>query len=238
MRKINKDLAEAAPAPFCIPLLPLVLHLIFLPQLCFGASFSPIMLPSSLIMKTSYFIHVSLQHCKRALCIVVELRGQTHFSLEVEKNVLGIIKTVPVCVLCQMRQVSQAKRWDDLGPGRHTLRQSRVIESLDFPDEEFGVNLGIVSVWSLIDNLWQTWSNKSVNWCILIYIYLFDSYYYSICLLTFFFPKKDTMAIKKRSSRTRRIRPVSSRLSEWPSAGISSHGGGSRTRTSKNQICH
>lgn len=48
-----------------------------------------------------------------------------------------------------MRQVSQAKRWDDLGPGRHTLRQSRVIESLDFPDEEFGVNLGIVSVGSL-----------------------------------------------------------------------------------------
>uniref|UniRef100_H3CR90 G-protein coupled receptors family 1 profile domain-containing protein n=1 Tax=Tetraodon nigroviridis TaxID=99883 RepID=H3CR90_TETNG len=66
-----------------------------------------------------------------------------------------------------MRQVSQAKRWDDLGPGRHTLRQSRVIESLDFPDEEFSVNLGI-----------------------------------------------DTMAIKKRSSRTRRIRPVSSRLSD------------------------
>ncbi|TNM98103.1 hypothetical protein fugu_014349 [Takifugu bimaculatus] len=65
-----------------------------------------------------------------------------------------------------MRQVSQAKRWDDLGPSRHTLRQSRVTESLDFPDEEFGVNLGI-----------------------------------------------DTMAIKKRSSRTRRIRPVSSRLS-------------------------
>ncbi|TWW72980.1 myosin-I linker protein 3 [Takifugu flavidus] len=72
-----------------------------------------------------------------------------------------------------MRQVSQAKRWDDLGPSRHTLRQSRVTESLDFPDEEFGVNLGI-----------------------------------------------DTMAIKKRSSRTRRIRPVSSRLSEWPSAGL------------------
>ncbi|XP_056912530.1 capping protein, Arp2/3 and myosin-I linker protein 3 isoform X3 [Takifugu flavidus] len=68
--------------------------------------------------------------------------------------------------LVLMRQVSQAKRWDDLGPSRHTLRQSRVTESLDFPDEEFGVNLGI-----------------------------------------------DTMAIKKRSSRTRRIRPVSSRLS-------------------------
>lgn len=47
-----------------------------------------------------------------------------------------------------------------------------------------------------------------------------------------FFPK-DTMAIKKRSSRTRRIRPVSSRLSEWPSAGSSSRWGvgrASRTR--------
>lgn len=51
-----------------------------------------------------------------------------------------------MCVTRQMRQVSQAKRWDDLGPSRHTLRQSRVMESLDFPDEEFGVNLGIVSV--------------------------------------------------------------------------------------------
>uniref|UniRef100_A0A3Q1AXZ4 Capping protein regulator and myosin 1 linker 3 n=1 Tax=Amphiprion ocellaris TaxID=80972 RepID=A0A3Q1AXZ4_AMPOC len=60
-----------------------------------------------------------------------------------------------------LRQVSQAKRWDDVGTGRRTVRQSRILESLDFPDEEFG----------------------------------------------------DTMAIKKRSSRTRRIRPVSTRLS-------------------------
>ncbi|KAM9719685.1 capping protein, Arp2/3 and myosin-I linker protein 3 isoform 2-T2 [Menidia menidia] len=65
-----------------------------------------------------------------------------------------------------LRQVSQAKRWDDVGTGRRTVRQSRLVESLDFPDEDFGVNLGI-----------------------------------------------DTMAIKKRSSRTRRIRPVSTRLS-------------------------
>ncbi|KAM9845463.1 capping protein, Arp2/3 and myosin-I linker protein 3 [Aulostomus maculatus] len=65
-----------------------------------------------------------------------------------------------------LRQVSQAKRWDDVGMGRHTIRQSRLTESLDFPDEDLGVNLGI-----------------------------------------------DTMAIKKRSSRTRRIRPVSTRLS-------------------------
>uniref|UniRef100_A0A3Q3SD58 Capping protein regulator and myosin 1 linker 3 n=1 Tax=Mastacembelus armatus TaxID=205130 RepID=A0A3Q3SD58_9TELE len=48
-----------------------------------------------------------------------------------------------------LRQVSQAKRWDDAGTGRRTIRQSRI----------------------------------------------------------------DTMAIKKRSSRTRRIRPVSTRLS-------------------------
>ncbi|XP_030608248.1 capping protein, Arp2/3 and myosin-I linker protein 3 isoform X3 [Archocentrus centrarchus] len=65
-----------------------------------------------------------------------------------------------------LRQVSQAKRWDDVGTGRRTVRQSRIVESLDFPDEDFGVNLGI-----------------------------------------------DTMAIKKRSARTRRIRPVSTRLS-------------------------
>ncbi|XP_067331179.1 capping protein, Arp2/3 and myosin-I linker protein 3 isoform X2 [Channa argus] len=65
-----------------------------------------------------------------------------------------------------LRQVSQVKRWDDVGTGRRTIRQSRIVESLDFPDEDFGVNLGI-----------------------------------------------DTMAIKKRSSRTRRIRPVSTRLS-------------------------
>ncbi|XP_005740290.1 capping protein, Arp2/3 and myosin-I linker protein 3 isoform X4 [Pundamilia nyererei] len=72
-----------------------------------------------------------------------------------------------------LRQVSQAKRWDDVGTGRRTVRQSRIVESLEFPDEDFGVNLGI-----------------------------------------------DTMAIKKRSSRTRRIRPVSTRLSlgEEPSS--------------------
>ncbi|XP_010783255.1 leucine-rich repeat-containing protein 16B-like, partial [Notothenia coriiceps] len=65
-----------------------------------------------------------------------------------------------------LRQVSQAKRWDDIGASRRTVRQSRIAESLEFPDEDFGVNLGI-----------------------------------------------DTMAIKKRSSRTRRIRPVSTRPS-------------------------
>uniref|UniRef100_A0A665X1H1 Capping protein regulator and myosin 1 linker 3 n=1 Tax=Echeneis naucrates TaxID=173247 RepID=A0A665X1H1_ECHNA len=65
-----------------------------------------------------------------------------------------------------LRQVSQAKRWDDMGTGRRTIRQSRIVESLEFPDEDFGISLGI-----------------------------------------------DTMAIKKRSARTRRIRPVSTRLS-------------------------
>ncbi|KAM9791599.1 capping protein, Arp2/3 and myosin-I linker protein 3 isoform 4-T4 [Syngnathus typhle] len=73
-----------------------------------------------------------------------------------------------------LRQVSQAKRWDEVGQaGRHTIRHSRVVESLEFPDEDAGVNLGI-----------------------------------------------DTMAIKKRSSRTRRIRPVSTRpsLGDEPSS--------------------
>ncbi|XP_031166420.2 capping protein, Arp2/3 and myosin-I linker protein 3 isoform X2 [Sander lucioperca] len=67
--------------------------------------------------------------------------------------------------LVLLRQVSQAKRWDD-GTGRRTIRQSRLVESLEFPDEDYGVNLGI-----------------------------------------------DTIAIKKRTSRTRRIRPVSTRPS-------------------------
>ncbi|XP_061791934.1 capping protein, Arp2/3 and myosin-I linker protein 3 isoform X2 [Nerophis lumbriciformis] len=66
--------------------------------------------------------------------------------------------------LVLLRQVSQVKRWEDVGSGRHTIRQSRIMESLEFPDEDMGVTLGI-----------------------------------------------DTMAIKKRSSRTRRIRPVSTR---------------------------
>ncbi|XP_078119455.1 capping protein, Arp2/3 and myosin-I linker protein 3 [Sander vitreus] len=67
--------------------------------------------------------------------------------------------------LVLLRQVSQAKRWDD-GTGRRTIRHSRLVESLEFPDEDYGVNLGI-----------------------------------------------DTIAIKKRTSRTRRIRPVSTRPS-------------------------
>ncbi|XP_055359768.1 capping protein, Arp2/3 and myosin-I linker protein 3 isoform X2 [Betta splendens] len=68
--------------------------------------------------------------------------------------------------LVLLRQVSQVKRWDDVGTGRRTIRQSRIVESLEFSDDDFGVNLGI-----------------------------------------------DTIAIKKQSSRTRRIRPVSTRLS-------------------------
>uniref|UniRef100_A0A4W5NM88 Capping protein regulator and myosin 1 linker 3 n=1 Tax=Hucho hucho TaxID=62062 RepID=A0A4W5NM88_9TELE len=61
-----------------------------------------------------------------------------------------------------LRQVSQVKRWDDGGTGRHTII---ITDSLDFPDEE-GLGMNI-----------------------------------------------DTIAIKKRSARTRRIRPVSTRLS-------------------------
>lgn len=38
------------------------------------------------------------------------------------------------------------KRWDDVGTGRRTIRQSRIVESLEFPDDDFGLNLGIVSV--------------------------------------------------------------------------------------------
>ncbi|XP_077580768.1 capping protein, Arp2/3 and myosin-I linker protein 3 [Stigmatopora nigra] len=75
--------------------------------------------------------------------------------------------------LVLLRQVTHAMRWDDVGTGRHTIRQSRTMESLEFPDEDVGVNLEI-----------------------------------------------DTMAIKKCSSRTRRIRPVSTRayLGDDPSS--------------------
>ncbi|KAM6948637.1 capping protein, Arp2/3 and myosin-I linker protein 3 [Aplochiton taeniatus] len=71
-----------------------------------------------------------------------------------------------------LRQVSQAKRWDEGGTGRRTTRHSRIPESLEFPDEDMGMNI-------------------------------------------------DTIAIKKRSSRTRRIRPVSTRLSLGDDAGSS-----------------
>ncbi|CAB1317234.1 unnamed protein product, partial [Coregonus sp. 'balchen'] len=64
-------------------------------------------------------------------------------------------------ILCQ---VSQVKRWDGAGTDRRTIRNFRITDSLDFPDEE-GLGMNI-----------------------------------------------DTIAIKKRSSRTRRIRPVSTRL--------------------------
>ncbi|XP_061695742.1 capping protein, Arp2/3 and myosin-I linker protein 3 isoform X3 [Syngnathoides biaculeatus] len=75
--------------------------------------------------------------------------------------------------LVLLREVSQTKRWDDMEKERYTVRQSRVVASLEFPDEDVGVSLGI-----------------------------------------------DTMAIKKRSSRTRRIRPVSTRpsLGDEPSS--------------------
>lgn len=56
------------------------------------------------------------------------------------------VHVVDVGVLHQLRQVSQAKRWDDVGTGRRTIRQSRLVEPLDFADEDFGVNLGIVSI--------------------------------------------------------------------------------------------
>ncbi|CAL8322759.1 unnamed protein product [Arctogadus glacialis] len=65
-----------------------------------------------------------------------------------------------------LRQVSQAKRWDEGGSNRRTLRQSRMTDVMEFPEEDLGMNLGI-----------------------------------------------DTMAINKRSARTRRIRPVSARPS-------------------------
>ncbi|XP_010887354.1 capping protein, Arp2/3 and myosin-I linker protein 3 isoform X1 [Esox lucius] len=64
-----------------------------------------------------------------------------------------------------LHQVSQIKRLDEAGPGRRSMRHSRITDSLDFPDEE-GLGMNI-----------------------------------------------DTIAIKKRSGRTRRIRPVSTRLS-------------------------
>lgn len=76
-----------------------------------------------------------LRWCRRILFLVSSLR-----------ICVCVCACLMMCVLHQLRQVSQAKRWDDVGTGRRTIRQSRVVESLDFPDEDFGVNLGIVSV--------------------------------------------------------------------------------------------
>ena len=65
------------------------------------------------------------------------------------------------CLMCvsQLRQVSQAKRWDDVGTGRRTIRQSRIVESLEFTDEDLGVNLGIVSavIWFTANEWQQFW---------------------------------------------------------------------------------
>ena len=36
---------------------------------------------------------------------------------------------------------------DDAGTGRRIIRQSRITDSLDFPDEE-GLGMNIVSVWA------------------------------------------------------------------------------------------
>lgn len=109
--------------------------------------------PSSLIIKILYFINglhelcfVSFQKMRQAS--PPRLYRRRLFQMSSPWG--GVCVCSWMClmfVLHQLRQVSQAKRWDDVGTGRRTIRQSRVIESLDFPDEEFGVNLGIVSVW-------------------------------------------------------------------------------------------
>lgn len=125
----NKDLADPPPALFCIPFLPLALRLIFLP----GFALMPVPPHHASILSDNE--DAVFYSCFSAA--VFEL---------CERLFLSWGSVTCVFVVLQMRQVSQAKRWDDLGPSRHTLRQSRVTESLDFPDEEFGVNLGIVSV--------------------------------------------------------------------------------------------
>uniref|UniRef100_A0A8C7LII9 Capping protein regulator and myosin 1 linker 3 n=1 Tax=Oncorhynchus kisutch TaxID=8019 RepID=A0A8C7LII9_ONCKI len=92
----------------------------------------------------------------------VKLSVVSYLTNSIVDQILQELYTTHKTLLCQ---VSQAKRLDDAGTGRRTIRQSRITDSLDFPDEE-GLGMNI-----------------------------------------------DTIAIKKRSSRTRRIRPVSTRLS-------------------------
>lgn len=97
----------------------------------------------------------------KVLCLwASQVQGQTCFSSQIAfKDIFPDVITAQVwafvsmqwyvplmCVLHQLRQVSQAKRWDDVGTGRRNIRQSRIVESLEFADEDFGVNLGIVSV--------------------------------------------------------------------------------------------
>uniref|UniRef100_A0A8C7UD59 Capping protein regulator and myosin 1 linker 3 n=1 Tax=Oncorhynchus mykiss TaxID=8022 RepID=A0A8C7UD59_ONCMY len=92
----------------------------------------------------------------------VKLSVVSYLTNSIVDQILQELYTTHKTLLCQ---VSQAKRLDDAGTGRRIIRQSRITDSLDFPDEE-GLGMNI-----------------------------------------------DTIAIKKRSSRTRRIRPVSTRLS-------------------------
>ncbi|XP_055739763.1 capping protein, Arp2/3 and myosin-I linker protein 3-like isoform X1 [Salvelinus fontinalis] len=92
----------------------------------------------------------------------VKLSVVSYLTNSIVDQILQELYTTHKTLLCQ---VSQVKHLDEAGTGRRTIRQSRITDSLDFPDEE-GLGMNI-----------------------------------------------DTIAIKKRSSRTRRIRPVSTRLS-------------------------
>ncbi|XP_041752440.1 capping protein, Arp2/3 and myosin-I linker protein 3 isoform X1 [Coregonus clupeaformis] len=92
----------------------------------------------------------------------VKLSVVSYLTNSIVDQILQKLYTTHKTLLCQ---VSQVKRWDGAGTDRRTIRNFRITDSLDFPDEE-GLGMNI-----------------------------------------------DTIAIKKRSSRTRRIRPVSTRLS-------------------------
>ena len=183
----NRLLAITPPAPLCFTFhsLPLLLLLIFLPLFYRSASLSSIMPPSTLIIKILYFIHILLGLCKlqqSRLCFVCKiLRCKGRHSpplrlcwrrLSQVSSLLCVCVCSCVCLMCvlhQLRQVSQAKRWDDVGTGRRTIRQSRLIESLDFPDEDLGVNLGIVSVWEHADSVCVCVCLEGENKCRIIH---------------------------------------------------------------------
>lgn len=113
-----------------------------------------------------------------------------------------------ICSSSQLRQVSQMRRLEDGGTARRAHRHADI---LDVVEDDFGISIVSVSRESRT-------TDSSV--CLVVFTvsvitrwpHHLLSLQCSHSLLSLC--TQDTIAIKKRSSRTRRIRPVSNRLSE------------------------
>lgn len=106
------------------------------------------------------------------------------------------------------------RRLEDCGT---TRRAHRHMDILDVVEDDFGISIVSVLAWvtaelySLLTHCCVFWYLQYLSSCVsqqLHHLRLRCSHW----LLSFC--SQDTIAIKKRSSRTRRIRPVSNRLSE------------------------